>query len=413
MPDLDDELAGLRDALHTSVSPPELRKVVEKSRHRSSRRRRQLGAVAAVLVVGATIPLLRTALRPVDDPDATPAAPPATGSALPFSAPFVYNVDFFDSAHGYALRGSCGPENNAECMTQLLVTDDRQHWAVRNLPPSVAHSTGSVTASLVVVGQREVVVGDIFSRGGLRFWSTDSGQTWQQLPATDDEAIDTIPDGGTLRFFCQDQNDCAAKLIVIQPGSGRIATLRTQPPFTHGLPAAVFPVGGQWWAYGLDATGHLRLAVTRDRAATWAVTALPDLPSNAFGITMSARRSVLYASVTGQLPDVKNGLLGIYRSTDDGASWEQTWRATDNTPPRSIGGVAIVTADDTLVIHTEVGQPFISKDGGRTFQPDPKSPAAGYAHETRAGYLVGPTNAESSAYRLSVDGVNWKEFTVG
>jgi hypothetical protein len=269
-----------------------------------------------------------------------------------------------------------------------------------------------VSAQLVVVGPSTLVVGDIFYRAGPRFWSTDGGLSWQPLPATDDKLIDTIPDGGPLQFFCQDQNDCAAKLMVIRPDSGRIATLRTQP-FTETYPAATLPIDGAWWASGKDSTGHLRLAVSRDAGASWAVTALPDVPANAFGITVSARRSVLYATAVGQLPDVKNGLVGIYRSTNGGASWEQTWRATDNVPPRSIGGVAIVTVDGSLVIHTEVGQPFVSKDGGRTFRPDSTTPPAGYVRQTRAGYLAGPSVTASTEYRLSMDGVNWKEITVG
>jgi hypothetical protein len=180
------------------VAVPELRTVVERSRQRGSRRRRQLGAVAAVLVVGATIPLLRTALRPIEDRAVPPAAATATtdpSASAPLPGPFIYSLTFADERHGFALRGNCGPENNAECTSDLLVTEDGTSWTTRKLPPAIGHTVGSVTGQVFTFGPRTLLVGEIYRRSSPRFFSTDAGQTWQELQTTDDELIDTIPAG--------------------------------------------------------------------------------------------------------------------------------------------------------------------------------------------------------------------------
>lgn len=423
MPDLDDELAGLRDNIRESVCQPELGTLVARSQQRSSRRRRQFGAVAAVLVVGATIPLLRTALRPAPDDAVRPATPmPTTTHRLTVDAPppgtliadpFIYDADFADDRHGYALRGVCGPENNAECSSELLVTDDGKTWSIKKLPAALGHTIGSVSGQLVVLGPNKLLVGEIYSRGGPRFFSADAGQTWQQVAGTDDELIDTIPDGSPLLFFCQDQNDCVSKLVVIRPDSGRIATLRTPPTLTNLRPAVSLAVGGAWWVSGKNAGGQQELAVSRDAGATWTATVLPNAPADAFWVSVTAQGSTVYATVTGQLPDVKNGLVAIYRSTDGGKQWEQTWRAVTEHEPRSIGGVAIAATDGSLMVNTEIGVPYRSMDGGRTFEQLKGATAVGYVRLIKPGYLISPVILTKPVLRLSADGLHWQEISVG
>jgi hypothetical protein len=418
MPDLDEELAGLRDTLRERVTPPELRAVVDRYRQRTSRRRRQLGAVAAVLLVGATIPLVRTALRPVDDPAAarpvssfTPAVDPSVRSALP--EPFLHSVWFVDGRHGYALRAGCGPENNADCFSELLVTEDGEHWVTRKLPPAIGHSIGGVTGQLYVFGRRTLLAGDLHLRGAPRFYSSDAGETWQQLRSTDDEVIDTIPEGAHLEFTCTGAEDCMAKLLVVRPDSGKTASLRTPPPLTNVVSAASIPVDGAWWVSGDDAAGRRVLAVSRDAGASWSLADLPGLLAQPFWISVSSAGPVLYATVTGQLPEVKNGLVSIYRSSDHGQHWEPTWQSGTGREPRSTSGIAVAATDGTLTIHTELGQTYLSRDGGRTFDHVESAPGVGQVTLTPAGYLAGPPDPSSTSYRLSPDGVHWREITVG
>src|SRR2546421_645141 len=136
MPDLDDQFAGLREHLRDAVHQPDLGTVIERSRQRTALRRTQLGAILAVLAVGAAVPVLRGATGPV------PHAPaPVTTSAQPSvepGPPFRYNVQFADPRHGFATRARCTGTTALDCKTELLVTEDGGARAVLRSDRAVA-----------------------------------------------------------------------------------------------------------------------------------------------------------------------------------------------------------------------------------------------------------------------------------
>jgi photosystem II stability/assembly factor-like uncharacterized protein len=415
MPDLDGELAGLRDRLREDVRQPELGAVLERSRQRTSRRRLQFGAVAAVLVVGASIPVLRTVLRPI--PDANPpqaTSPVETTQVQPkpqpnADQPFVYDIDFLDERHGYALRATCTTGPDTKCVSQLLLTNDGEHWESRELPKEFPQTTG-VSATLYVFGQNKVAVGDVFPGGTPRYYTTDGGWTWTLVSPEITPNLDAIPEGGTLEYVCMSQNECEAKLVVMLPDSGQAATLATPPPLTNPVPAANRRVEGGWWVYGKDSAGKWAMSVSWDDGRTWHTAALPNAPASALGISVTGHNNTFYATFSGQLPDVKNGLVAVYLSGNGGLTWQPMWQEAAGKEPRSVGGV-LAADDGTLMVNTELGHPYVSKDNGKTFSASNDTRLIGQIRQTKVGYLILPTS-RVNPIQLSTDGVHWRETTI-
>jgi hypothetical protein len=416
MADLDSELGGLRNALRESVRAPEPATVIRRHEQRIARRRRQLGAAAAVLLIGASIPLLRMQLAPAPDPAANPPGTAAGESSQTVDAgKIITAIDLFDDRHGFAVRASCTvPVGDTKCTSELLVMSDGEHWQTRGLPDELASTNGWVPSQLVVLGPDRLSVGYTFppaARGS--FFSADAGRTWTKVPAADGSAVPAIPDGGALQTSCIPPDGCHPELIATDPGSGRMANLATAPPLTDPVPASGWPVGGGWWAYGKDpATGRWALAVSRDAGRGWSVGVLPGLADNPSSISVTARGSVIYATAAGRHPNAGNALLGIFRSTDGGHSWEMTSPASGDWEPRTIAGIPVAAADGRLLVASQTGAVFASTDGGKTFALDRGAVFAGNVRWTRAGYLAATSAIDSGRYMLSADGVHWKEILI-
>jgi hypothetical protein len=411
MPDLDRQLGELRTSLHDTVHQPELDRLIERSRQRTTRRRTQLAAIAAVLVVAVMIPVLRTVLQPAPNhPAGQPTAPPTRPAP---DGPFLNTVDFADARHGYAIRSTC-VAGWSECSNELLVTSDGAHWESRALPPELVKT--HVAAGLHALRPESIVVGTSTDGADPRFYSADAGRTWQPVDTTLSE-IATIPDGAILEgTHCDRANECTVATVVTDPSSGRSGRLANQPPVREASPAARHQVAGGWWVWGYDqASGQRVLAVSRDAGRSWSRSVLPN--TDATWISVTTDGHALYATAYGGFPDLnreQSGLAAIFRSTDGGASWQQTWQAKDGVEPRAISGELVPTAGGRLLLSTgSRGPMWASTDGGKTFQVAPDVAIAGYFVVTSAGYLAGPTNTESNVYKLSADGVQWKEITVG
>lgn len=420
MPDLDEDLAELRESLRASVRQPELDTVIERSRQQTARRRTQLGAVAAVLIVAAAIPVLRTTLQPAAD---DPAAPPATEtstSSMPLG-PFVYDVDFADARHGFALRAGCADLDANDCRHELLVTEDGEHWQGRTLPVELRDGDLRRAIRLFVFGPRSAALALAGATERLSFATSDAGLTWVRAPSDASTTITAIPDGGLLTADCvvPPPAECTFAAFAVDPGTGRELMLTTPPPLVEPFPASDRPVAGGWWVGGRDpATGVHQLAVSRDAGQSWSIRPLPGATGKGRGTTMVARGATLYVAteIAGQ-PAVGNEFLAIFRSVDGGASWEQTFRSEDKGEPRSIAGYLVVTADGRLIVPAETGGVWVSTDGGRNFTVDPNPEFAGFVKKTRAGYLastsVSSWSSVDNVYKLSTDGVRWKEIRVG
>jgi RNA polymerase sigma factor (sigma-70 family) len=414
MPDLNVELTRLREALMESLQAPDHQLMVDRTRQQLARKTMRTVAVAAVLVVGVAVPLLRTQLSPVADQSGT-FAHRAVPSVPRYMARFVYAVDFADELHGYALRGDCvNALPDVPCRNELLVTEDGLNWQGRALPNALSRNLSH--ARLLVFGPGRLAIAES-QPGRDRWYSNDAGHTWQKAPHAQAPPMPAIPPDGALDFVCAGddypgKNCTLTSLAVTLPDSGRLARLTHSPALHRMRPDASPASDGNWWVSGtVPSTGRWAVAVSRDAGRSWSVHELPERAGQAVSsVQISVGPRAVYALAMGPLPNVDNGLVAVFRSTD-GASWEQTWQASVDREPRSVVGVAVAASDGSLLVHTELSEPYVSTDGGVTFVAGPATTS--HMEWTRAGYLYRPIAGPFNAYRLSRDGVHWTDLTIG
>lgn len=412
--DLDAELARLRDDVRGALPVPGFEQVVARHKQRVVRRRMQIGAVVAVLVVSLAVPLLRGQLA------ARPPAPPV-GTSMPTGTYFT-SINFFDGEHGYAIRRTCEGEP-VECGYELLATSDGEHWDKRPLPrPESAPSW--VSGQINVLGPEELTVDWPLSAASEvaryhRMHSTDGGRTWDDvgLPLIVTDTVEEIPEDGVLVASCAKLvgggQKCSERgFAVLLPGSGRSAVLANPPPLTAMLAGSDPTFDGTWWVAGRDPrTERWGLAVSHDDGRTWTTTVLNwESAVDSYGWSVVSQGGTLYATAIGALPDTSNGLLRILRSTDRGRTWEQTWQPAEGKQPRRVFSSTIAAADGTLTINGPDGM-YASRDGGRTFTKAPQR-YPGYAGQARNGYLA-VSNTERDHVEVSDDGVRWRRIEIG
>jgi photosystem II stability/assembly factor-like uncharacterized protein len=122
------------------------------------------------------------------------------------------------------------------------------------------------------------------------------------------------------------------------------------------------------------------------------------------------RNGAMYATASNY-----GGLVGVWRSLDDGKSWTRTWARTDGRPIPGLVGSPIAAGDGSLVLSDGLTT-YVSTDQGATFERTGEK-VAGTVRWTRAGYLrsdglMHPLTSEGTRFALSSDGVQWREFTV-
>lgn len=415
--DLDAQLTRLRDEVRDALPVPGFEKVVARHKQRVIRRRMQIGAVVAVLVVSLAIPLLRDQL--VSGPPDVAARPP---SSTMDTGTFVADAEFADTEHGYAIRATCksGPR---KCTTELLVTGDGEHWQKRDIPrPGTTPSWAN--PDLHVLGREEITLDwpvspSVESTQVARWHSRDAGRTWEKVdvPVVVTDTVPAIPEGGVLAQSClrasTDGRRCEERgFVVLQPGSGESAKLANEPPLTAMLAGPAPTADGDWWVAGRDPeTDHWGLAISRDDGRTWTTTILDwGEPVYPYGWSVGSQGGTLYATAIGALPSESNGLLAVFRSTDGGRNWEQTWHPVDGKPPRRVMAHTVVGADGSLRINGQDGKQYLSRNGGRTFTSVPAK-YKGYAHWDRTGYVA--SGDTPSDLMLSADGVHWRTIRIG
>lgn len=409
-PDLDDELARLRDRVRESLPVPGLDQVVARHRQRTTRRRMQIGAVAAVLVVSAAVPLLRTQMAP--EP-----APPAA-SPMP-RGPFISSMDLTGTGHGYVIRATCGGRP-VSCEEELLTTDDGTHWDERRLPrPDTAPSWSR--GQLRSLGPDEITVDWSLSAQATRdarVYSGDGGRTWESVavPGVVTDTVPEIPENAILVRTCArlvgGGRMCAERgFAVLLPGSGRSALLANRPPLTAMTAGRNATFDGHWWVAGRDPkSDRWGLAVSDDDGRTWTTTILDWTDDvDPYGWSVVSQGGTLYATAIGALPNASNALAGIFRSTDGGRSWQRTWRPADGKQPRRVFSSTVAAADGTLTINAPDGT-YLSRDGGRTFT-EVAARYSGYAEPTRTGYLA-VSNEARNLVEVSTDGVTWRRIRI-
>ncbi|HEU5475129.1 MAG TPA: hypothetical protein VFV67_31170 [Actinophytocola sp.] len=385
------------------VPVPPVGKIIERSRQRAGRLRMQVGAAAAALVVFAVIPALRTP----PPPDPGPADAEVISGLEPTRLePEVYSVEFADRLRGYALRAVC-PGEPFHCVHDLMVTEDALRWTARGLPP---HPGPEAAWVLHVLGPRRVVV----ETRETRWHSDNAGVSWRKVPTEPVRTVPAIPPDAVLSTRCAvATRPCVEPdgVVVLLPETGHAATLANPPPLLEPNPGAVPAADGGWWVSGRDpASDGWAVAVSRDGGRTWSVGLVPEFTGVPFaGPTITTGAGVAYATFTGARRNVNNGLLAIFRSTDGGQTWEQTYQRS-RLEPRSVAGVAVAAADGTLVVFTESGTQFNSADGGRTFTGGKE--VLGHVEWARGGYFA-RHSYPSNMYFWSPNGVYWTQFLIG
>jgi hypothetical protein len=391
---------------------PDVVTVFARSRARALRRPRTLVAMLAMVVAGAAIPLLRTALPPV--PGADPGIAPQPSSIAEPTSSFVYDVDVLvgERLQGYALRAVCPVRSQSgPCPTEVLYTEDGQLWAIQSRLPAPSNGSRGLDRRIRTLGPRRVVI----EARAERWYSSDSALTWRKVPVEPGQSVAAIPPDAVLEPRCFVVTSVCrglGQLLVTLPDSGRSATLASPPALDQPVPVPIQAADGGWWVSGKDpATGRWAVAVSRDAGRTWSITPLPPFAGTPqAGISVTATPTAWYATAIGQLPDTAAGLLAIFRSTDAGATWTAVWQAGEGRRPRSIAGALVAAPDGSITVTTQDGGTYVSADQAATFRQD--TGPARYSRWSRVGYIAS-FGGTSGAYSWSRDGSRWYDFTVG
>jgi hypothetical protein len=393
MSELDDSLRELRDDLRSSLCRRGLSDVAARARQRSVRRRMQVGAVAAVVMVSVAVPMLRA----MPD-DRSPAAPPADR--------YEYELDFADPSHGYALGRDCVET----CRFTLLATSDGgRSWQPRPLPPEEGAATD---AGVTVAGPERLS----FNRSsaaatstGEFFVSDDGGRTWHPPLTAAPTLLKPIEDGALVVQACVGArgDTCVRGLGSLTP-QGISMPAVTQPPLADPVPGGAATASGVVWATGRHVgTGQWAVSVTSDGSRTWSTTPLdlPGKPALAGGWSVVEGAGLLYLTVVGSIGVGPTGLLAIYRSRDRGRTWTGTWRATPTSVRQGVLGSAVATSDGRLLLYSTLDG---TVEAGTFTRAEHQLP--GPVTWTRGGYL---SRASAGSFELSADGVHWRTTRIG
>lgn len=392
MSELDTDLRALRDELNAAIPLPDVEHVAGRAR---TRRRLQLVAIAAVIAVAITVPVLR--LLPADPPQVGNPPPPVSN---------VLSIDFVDADHGYALTRDC-PRPGEPCTFDLLRTaNGGRDWQREILPAPLNPKTGYFSATLLVLGPDEVMLYRPNGFDSDRIFSSDRGRSWQTTKQwwTLNSSAAPLPSRGILTGMCGRQHfyDNCGSVGAHQPDSGTFSSAPTQPSLSSMQLGTVATKAGKWWVVGRDrTTGRWTITISADAGRTWMasdlnLTAAPGLDSWA----VVERSGIMYATASDY-----RGLLGVWRSVDDGRTWTRAWSHGDQWLPAPTN-TPIAAGDGSLIV-SDGNVTYVSTDQGSTFRPADKE-VTGEVTWTRAGYL----KAAGTRYALSTDGLTWREFTV-
>jgi hypothetical protein len=401
MSDLDTSLRELREDLRSTITKPGLDRVADRARHRSVRRRMQIGAIVAVVLVSVAVPLMRSLPEPT--PPATPP-PTATKASVP------YQLTFADRTHAFALGRICsGPFD--PCTFKLLASSDAgRSWHKRTMPD------GDYTdGSLGLFGRRSLVFYTSTSDGDnflVTFISRDDGRTWRKYDIADPllASPSPIPPGSPIQMVCLSGSgtSCVVGLGTAND-DGTVAPVPVQPPLTDPWPGRFPTAGGMYWSVGRDQAGHWAVAVTSD-GRTWRTTPLdvPGTPQESDSWSVVDGGGSMYLTAIGTIGGSQNKLLVVYHSTDRGRTWTQTRRATETDNQMTAFGTPVATSDGRLLVNSLPEGTVGSPDGGRTFVRAARQLPA-MPKWTSAGYVV---QVEPTTYEISWNGRDWRRFEI-
>ncbi len=436
MTDLDDRLDLLRADLTSRIVAPPLSSVVAAGSASPPRRRLGAALVAAALVIAvlttgsllaksnrhrntapaAAHPASSTVQKLAVAAPTKPAIVPKTAAPTPADNwnRSIASVTMTDSRHGFALIETCSV-NGSTCRNAISVTQDGDHWVELSTPSTpnsepVTDYSGLVAPSLTALGPRTVFYQAAPAGARSGFISFDAGSTWRSVPPGVNGTVDRIPTGGVLEGMCPPggSDPCLTIALTVRlPGTGELAKLTQQPDIVvESANAAALP-DGSWWVSGTS-SGKPAVAVSRDDGRTWTSTALPAVAGQyLYTSSVTGDGQHLWALVIGQLPDVKNGLLGVYSSTDNGRTWRVVRTAKAGIQPRSALGVPIASGNRvTICDESSPQRGWVSANGGATFT-ETLCPASGFPTWSASGYL----STDGKSVSLSSDGSLWTHTT--
>ena len=400
MSELDTKLTELRDDLRAAITPPELAHVTGRARQRSVRRRMQVGAVAAVVAVSVAVPVLRT-------------LPETQRPAVAVPASMTFDVDFADPGHAYALGSDCA-EPEGGCVLALFASaDGGRSWEERELPEGrERYSLGELT----VLDADRLIIDRVPERDMrvTRIVSSDRGRGWEDGLLGGVAASAPLGSGASIRGVCLGEatdGGCLLGIGAMSPDGDQVRPAPAQPPLVEPVVGRSATGGGRFWAVGVDrGTGRWTIAVSDDSGRTWMTTpvAVPGEPSMNDAWAVVEADGVMYATMQGSIAKGPYGLLAVFRSTDGGATWTNTFRATPDTVLQAVMGTPVATSDGRLLVYSAATGTYESTDGTTFTKAGHQLP--GEVEWTRGGYV---TKRGAHEYAVSADGIAWRDFRIG
>ena len=340
--------------------PPRWSGWPERVRHASAAaRRRRWSGLAGTVLVGLAAAVL--AFRAGADPEAPPPPQPTRTFDLGSPVQFVSEVAF-GPATAYALVGACvGPEETRSCRYRVLQRAlTRPGWTV------TAVRTGAVAGAaglprLFVAGDRLTVV-DQPTVGNV-LTSPDGGRTMTVQGLSAAPPVPAALRGDIVDLgLCE---SCLDRLTVLEPRTGRLRPLATQPPLGPSVGVRAFAdSAGALWALGDSGTG-LVSSVSLDGGRTWRTLPLRGGGPGAAEATALApdgRRGAWLLVSRDADPHTTNEFSELWRVGDPtrpGAGWQLV---TPARRPRSVDGLLVSAG--TALIQDEAGQLLRLEPGG-------------------------------------------------
>jgi hypothetical protein len=278
----------------------------------------------------------------------------------------------------YALVGLCdGPEQARTCSYRILRRSvGGGGWVSRPLVAPELVVAG-FSARVFVTGEDTVTVVDA-PVGGRAYVSQDGGVRFTARTVRPGPPVAAVPAAGILDLgLCP---TCADRLTVLDPATGLLQPLATQPPLRQGAPVRALAVqDGVLWAVG-GAGPAASTAVSTDRGRTWRARPVPGLRLPAEVVRVAATPAGEAYLLVGRdsRPDVLNEFSELWRV--DGP--DGTWRPA--TPePRPPSALSVLAGERGLLVSDESGTVWRRQpDGTMSRLPDavvdgqPRGPGA-------------------------------------
>lgn len=340
--------------------------VLSSGRSGPGRPRRWLVVAGTVLLAGAAVLLAVRSTGPgtLDAAPATPTAseapeapsPTAAAVPVPVGIPGVVSVAV-GRRHAYALVADCDTSAVQACAYYLHRRDvDGDTWTL--LPARLETRSTLGAQPTVQVSGDDVVT--LFERPDGRVLSSADGGPFVEHEVTTGPAIDEFPADGVLCTVC------TGPVSVLEPATGRLRVLRSQPAFDGRRLRSVQQRGRVLWAVATGRTDTLG-AVSIDRGRSWQTAPVPVNPTIAgleLVIGPGGAGYLLCTTVGG--PRGADRLSGVWTVDAPG----RAWRRLPGPVPR---GARSALADGSGLLIADFGGTVWQQqpEGGFTALPDP------------------------------------------